>query len=100
MQPLAVLAIVSGAVMVAGVSATLFLTRRSARPLPGGVSRWLRNGSIPLAGAALILRVISRSGQTPSTGNVIFATAGALLFSALLCAVAGAITQTRHRGRA
>jgi hypothetical protein len=97
MQPLAVLAIASGVVMVAGVSAALFLTRHSAKPRPGGINRWLRHGSIPLAGAALALRVVSRSsGQSPATHNVIFVTAGALLVGALLCAVAAAMNETRR----
>jgi hypothetical protein len=98
MQLLAVLAVASGVAMVAGVLVTLVLTRRSTSPHPSGISRWLRHGSIPLAGGALALRAISSgSGQSPATHSVIFATASALLLGALLCAVAGAITGTRQR---
>ncbi len=97
MQPLAIFALASGIVMVIGVSATL-VTRRDIKPLPGGINRWHRHGSIPLAAAGLALGAISRGGgQSPATHNAIFATAGALLLSALLCAVTGAVTGTRHQ---
>ncbi len=98
MQPLAMLAVASGIVMVIGVSATLVLTLRSTKPRPAGISRWHRHGSIPLAAAALALGAISRgSGQSPAAHDVIAATAGALFLGALACAVAGAVTGRRHQ---
>jgi hypothetical protein len=98
MQPLAIWALASGIVMVAGVSVTLVLTRRAIKPRPAGINRWQLHGSIPLGAAAVALGAISRgSGQSPATHNVIVATAGALLLGALLCAVAGAATGKRHQ---
>lgn len=97
MQPLAIFVIASGLVMVIGVLATLVWTRRVIRPARARISRWQRHGSIPLAAAALALGVVSRgSGQTPSTHDAIFATAGALLLGALLCTAAAAVTRTRR----
>lgn len=98
MQPLAIWALASGIFMVVGVSLALVLTRRDVKPLPAGINRWHRHGSIPLAAAGLVLGAISRgSGQSPATHSIVFATAGALFVGALLCAVTGAVTVTRHQ---
>jgi hypothetical protein len=98
MQPLAIVALAAGAVMVIGVSVTLIRTRPALRTRPAGLNRWQRHGSIPLAGAGLALGVISRgSGQSPATPGVIFATVTTLLLGALLCALAGAVTETRYQ---
>jgi hypothetical protein len=97
MQPLAIGALTCGAIMVIGVSVTLILTRRGIKPRPAGINRWQLHGSIPLGAAGLALGAISRgSGQAPTTHNVILATATTLLLGALLCALAGAVTETRH----
>jgi hypothetical protein len=37
------------------------------------------------------------SGQSPVTHNVLFATAAALLFGGLLCALTGAVSGTRQQ---
>lgn len=98
MQPLAIVALAAGVVMVIGVSVTLIRTRHATKPRPAGLNRWHLHGSIPLAGAGLTLGVISRGGgQSPATHSVIFATATALLLGALLCALAGAVTETRYQ---
>jgi hypothetical protein len=97
MQPLAIGALACGAVMVIGVLVTLILTGRGVKPRPAGINRWQLHGSIPLGAAGLALGAISRGGgQSPATHDVIFATATALLLGALLCALAGAVTETRH----
>jgi len=96
MQPLAIFALVAGAMMVAGVTATLILTRRQARPRRGVANRWHRHGSIPLAAAGLALGVVSRGGgQSAATHDVVYAETVALLLAALLCALAGARVATR-----
>jgi hypothetical protein len=98
MQPLAIVALTAGAVMLIGVSVNLILTRRAIKPRPAGVNRWQLHGTIPLAAAGLALGVISRgSGQSPATHTVVFATVTALFVGALLCALAGAVTETRHQ---
>jgi 4-amino-4-deoxy-L-arabinose transferase-like glycosyltransferase len=98
MQPLAIGALTVGAIMVIGVSVTLVLTRHALKPRPAGINRWQLHGTVPLAAAGLALGAISRgSGQSPATHDVVFATATGLLLGALLCALAGAITQTRHQ---
>lgn len=98
MQPLAVDALVLGVIMVAGVSVTLIRTRHSSRPRPAGLNRWQLHGTIPLGGAGLALAAISYGGgQSASTHHVVFATAAALLFGGLLCALAGAVSGTRQQ---
>jgi hypothetical protein len=95
MQAIAILAVVVGVVMVLGVCVTLAAVRRPGHP---DVRRWYVHGSMPLAGAGLVLGVISRSGgQTPVTHNVMYLTATVLLVGALLCALAGAGAATRGR---
>jgi hypothetical protein len=97
-QPLAVEALVLGVIMVIGVSVTLILTRHSSRPLPAGMNRWQLHGTIPLGFAGLVLGAISYgNGQSPVTHNVLFATAAALLFGGLLCALTGAVSGTRQQ---
>jgi hypothetical protein len=91
MQPLAILAIALGVVMITGVSATLVLTRHHAGPADAAVNHWQRHGTIPLAGAGLVLGVISRANRgSPATHNVVFAVTVALLLSGLVCALIGA----------
>jgi|ERR1700722_11517872 hypothetical protein len=91
MQPVAILAIALGVVAITGASATLVLTRHRAEPADAGVNRWQRHGTIPLAGAGLVLAVISRvDGWSPATHNIVFAVAVTLLLSGLLCALIGA----------
>jgi hypothetical protein len=91
MQPLAIGALASGAVMVIGVVVTLIRTRREARVQHAGRNRWNRHGSVPLAAAGVAVGVISRaSGQSPATHDVVFAVAAALLLAALVCALVGA----------
>ncbi len=98
MQPLGIGALAVGAVMVIGVVVTLIRTRHASKRRPAGISRLQLHGSIPLAAAGLVLGVISRAGgQSPATHNVIFATTTALLLGALLCALAGAVTETRNQ---
>ncbi len=98
MQPIAIGAVALGIVMIAGVSATLVLTRHRTSPGSRGVNRWHLHGSIPLAGAGLTLGVISRGGgQTPATYNVLFGVTSVLLLGAFLCAVAGATSATWGR---
>jgi hypothetical protein len=97
MQPLAVAALIVGALMIVGVTATLIRTRHAARPQPARVNRWQRHGTIPLAAAGLALAVISRSGgQSPGTASITFAVALAVLLAALLCALIGAAAAMRH----
>ncbi len=97
-QPLAIFAIASGAVMVIGVSVTLVLTRRDIRHRSAAINRWHRHGSIPLAGAGLALGVISRSGgQSPATHGIIYAETITLLLAALVYALVGAAVATRQR---
>ncbi|MGD0557989.1 MAG: hypothetical protein ABSA93_23785 [Streptosporangiaceae bacterium] len=96
MQPLAISALAVAGVMVIGVSVTLVRTRHATKRRLAGISRWQLHGSIPLAVAGLVLGAISRSsGQSSATHNVVFATTTALLLAALLCALTGAITETR-----
>lgn len=98
MQPLAIGALAAGAVMAIGVSVTLILTRHAIKPRPAGINRWQLHGSIPLAAAGLALGAISRgSGQSPATHSVVIATATALLLGAFMCALAGAVIETRHQ---
>jgi hypothetical protein len=98
MQPLATFALAVGVVMIAGASVTLIRTRREIRPGPAGINRWQLHGTIPLAGAGLVLGVISRgSGQSAATHDVIYGVAITLLLAALLCSVLGAASATRDR---
>jgi hypothetical protein len=99
MQPIAISAIALGAITIIGVSVTLILTRRTIKPRRSSVNRWQLHGSIPLAGAGLVLAVVSRDGgQTPATHTIIFAVTTALLLAALLCALVGAAAATRRSG--
>jgi hypothetical protein len=100
MQPLTVYAIASAVVMVLGVSAVLLRTRRNAKPRPGGLSRWNRHGSIPLAAAGLAEGVIARSsGQSAASHEVLYLVSVTLLAAALLCATVAAAAATRqHHG--
>ena len=98
MQPLAISALVTTAVMIVGVISTLFLTRKNRSRGLIAAGRWHRHGSVPLAGAGLTLAVISRaSGQAPATRDVVYAAATTLLIGALLCAVTGAVNTTRQQ---
>jgi hypothetical protein len=98
MQPLTVYAIASAVVMVLGVSAVLLRTRRNAKPRPGGLSRWNRHGSIPLAAAGLAEGVIARSsGQSAASHEVLYLVSVTLLGAALLCATIAAAAATRQR---
>jgi uncharacterized protein (DUF2126 family) len=98
MQPLAIGALVSGGLVVLGVVVTLFLTRRDAKPGRVTVNRWNRHGSLPLAGAGVVIGVISRSGgQSPVTHNVVYEVAAALLLAAVLCALVGATVASMAR---
>jgi hypothetical protein len=47
MQPLAICAVVVGAVMITGTLVTLIPTRRAIKPRWPGVNRWQLHGSIP-----------------------------------------------------
>jgi Kef-type K+ transport system membrane component KefB len=98
MQPLAIAALSSGVVMILGVAATLILTRHDVRPHRSTINRWVRNGSIPLAGGGLALAVISRaSGQSATTHDTLYAVATTLFLAALLCALIGAAAVSRQR---
>jgi hypothetical protein len=98
MQPLAIGALATTAVMIIGAASTLFLTRKKAARGPVATGRWHRHGSVPLAGAGLVLAVLSRAGgQAPATQNIVYTAALTLLIAAVLCAVTGAVTQTRQQ---
>ena len=91
MQPLAIYALITGAVMILGVAVTLILTRHAAEPRRAAVDRWNMHGSFPLAAAGVVIGVISRrGGQSPATRNVVYVVAATLLLAALLCALVGA----------
>jgi formate-dependent nitrite reductase membrane component NrfD len=95
MQPLAIIALASGVVMVAGVALMLILTRRETKPRRGAASRWHRHGSIPLAAAGLALAVVSRGvGQSAATHDIVYAETVGLFLAALLCALVGATAAT------
>ena len=103
MQPLAIYALITGAVMILGVAVTLILTRHAAEPRRAAVNRWNMHGSFPLAAAGVVIGVISRSGgQSPATHDVVYAVAATLLLAALLCALVGAarasMASSRLRG--
>jgi hypothetical protein len=99
MQPLAAAALISGAVMVLGVTATLIRTRHEMKPDRAAVNRWTLRGSIPLAGAGLVLGVISKGGgQSPATHDVVYAVATTLFLAALLLALVGAVAAHSGRG--
>jgi hypothetical protein len=93
MQPLAIIAIVAGVIMIIGVSVTLIRVRR------GAAGRWNRHGTVPLAAAGLALGAIARTGggQTSATHIVMFTVTTVLLLGALLCALAGAVYAGRRR---
>jgi hypothetical protein len=105
MQPLAIVAVTTGAVMLIGVAVTLIRARRgprgvrAARSGPAGFNSWHQHGTIPLVAAGLALGAISRigSGQTSATHDIMIAVTTVLLLGALLCAVAGAAAATRRR---
>ena len=98
MQPLAVVVLVSGGLVVLGVVVMLILTRRDTKPGRVTVNRWNRHGSLPLAGAGIVVGVISRGGgQSPITHDVVYAVAAALLLAALLCALVGAAVASTAR---
>jgi hypothetical protein len=97
MQPVAIAALGSGIVMILGVTATLIRTRHDIKPHRFTINRWVRNGSIPLAGGGLALGVISRAnGQSPTTHNILYAVTTTLLLAALLCALIGAAAASRQ----
>ncbi len=52
MQPLAISALATTAVMIIGVISTLFLTRKNRTRGLIPADRWHRHGSVPLAGAS------------------------------------------------
>jgi hypothetical protein len=98
MQPLAVGVLVSGGLVVLGVAVTLILTRRDTTRRRVTVNRWNRHGSLPLAGAGVVIGVISRGGgQSPVTHDVVYAVAAALLLAALLCALVGSAVASMAR---
>jgi hypothetical protein len=97
MQLLAVIALVVGVVMIAGVTVTLILTRRTTKARPGGMNRWQQHGSIPLVAAGLVIGVVSRGAQSHATQEITFAVASTLFLAAFLCALIGAATATRHQ---
>lgn len=103
MQPLAIYALITGAVMILGVAVTLIMTRHAAEPRRAAVNRWNMHGSFPLAAAGVVIGVISRSGgQSPATHDVVYVVAATLLLAALLCALVGAarasMASSRLRG--
>jgi hypothetical protein len=99
MQPLAIAALISGVVMILGVTATLIRTRHEIRPYRVAINRWVRHGSIPLAGAGLVLAVISRgSGQSPATHDILYAVATTLFLGALLLSLVGAVAAHSGHG--
>jgi hypothetical protein len=96
MQPVAIFALASGLVLVAGV--VVALTRRDAGSRRDGAGPWHRHASVPLALAGLVLAVISRSGgQSAATHEVLYAESVALLLGAAGCAMVGAANATRRR---
>ena len=98
MQPLAIVVLVSGGLVALGVVIKLILTRRETTPRRVTVNRWNRHGSLPLAGAGVVIGVISRGGgQSPVTHDVVYAVAAALLVAALLCALVGAAVASMAR---
>jgi len=97
MQPLAIAALSSGVVMILGVTVTLILTRHDMKPHRVTINRWIRSGSIPLAGGGVALGAISRaSGQSLTTHDTLSAVATTLFLAALLCAVIGAAAASRQ----
>jgi hypothetical protein len=107
MQPLAIVAVTTGAVMLIGVAVTLIRARRgspgarAARSGSAGFNSWHQHGTIPLVAAGLALGAISRigGGQTSATHDIMIGVTTALLLGALLCALAGAAAATRRRDR-
>src|SRR5271170_7942823 len=106
MQPLAIVAVTTGAVMLIGVAVTLIRARRgpqggarTARSGQAGFNSWHQHGTIPLVAAGLALGAISRigGGQTSATHEIMIAVTTVLLLGALLCALAGAAAATRRR---
>jgi len=98
MQPLAIGVLVSGGLVALGVVVTLFLTRRDTKPGGMTVNRWNRHGALPLAGAGVVIGIISRGGgQSPVTHDVVYTVAAALLLCALLCALVGATVASMAR---
>jgi hypothetical protein len=98
MQPLAISALAITVVMIIGAASTLFLTRKNSPNGPVTIGRWHRHGSVPLAGAGLVLAALSRaSGSAPATRAVVYTAAITLLIAALLCAVTGAASHTRQQ---
>jgi hypothetical protein len=96
MQPVAMIALASGLVLVAGVVVTLI--RRDVKSRRGGAGPWHRHGSVPLAGAGLVLAVLARGGgQSAATHNVLYAESVVLLLGAVACALVGATNATRRR---
>jgi hypothetical protein len=97
---LAVLAIVLGVIMLAGVPVTLILTGRDGRTLPGCLNRWQAE-SVSLAASGAIVAVLSRasSGQSPAGHDIIVGVAITLFVTALLCSLAGAAAATRSQRR-
>ena len=92
MQPLAIGALAVGALMVIGVVVMLIRTRREDRTHRGGMNRWNRHGSLPLAVAGVAIGALSHeAGQSSATHAVVFAVAAALLLAALVCALVGAV---------
>lgn len=95
MQSVAIFALASGFVLVVGVVITL--TRHDVKSRRGG-GPWHRHGSVPLAGAGLVLAVLARSGgQSAATHNVLYAESVLLLLGAVGCALVGAANATRRR---
>ena len=98
MQPLAIGALVIGAVMVLGVAVTLILTRRSTKPSPGG-DQSLEPARQPPAGRGRSgdRHDLPRRRPVAGHGGVVYAVAATLLLAALLCAVVGATVATMAR---
>jgi hypothetical protein len=96
MEPVAIFALASGLVLVAGV--VVALIRRDVKSRRGGAGPWHRHGSVPLAGAGLVLALLARGGgQSAATHNVLYAESVALLLGAVGCALMGAANATRRR---
>ncbi|HUA30904.1 MAG TPA: hypothetical protein VMC03_18625 [Streptosporangiaceae bacterium] len=96
MQPAAICALASGLVLITGVVITLI--RRDVKSRRRGAGPWHRHGSVPLAGAGLVLAVLARSGgQSAATHSFLYAESVVLLAGAVACALIGATNATRRR---
>jgi len=86
--------------MILGTATTLFLIRKNGTRRPFANRPLAPARQRPLAGAGLVLAVLSRArGPAPATRDIVSVNAALLLIAALLCAVTGAITTTRQQRR-